>query len=202
MSRITGIATAFILLCLGACATQAPVPEDRFYRLPMAGGQLKKGQALARVLVAGPLQARGIYNERAMLYIRGEQPLEVLRYHYHYWLQSPSQLVQEHMLSYLRNTGMANEVVAYGTHLKHDYQVSGRLLRFERLINRDGVSVIARIEFTLEKSGRPVLIRTYEHTLRVANDSMHATADAMGHALEQIYRQLVTDIRATVPGGA
>ena len=145
--------------------------------------------------MVGPLQARGIYNERAILYIEDVRPLEVLRYHYHYWLQNPTQLIQENLLAYLRNTGLATNAVPYGIRVRHDYQLSGRLLRFERLIRKDGIFVIARIEFIVEKSGRLVFSHIYEQTERAANDEMHATADAMGHALEKIYQQLYRDIR-------
>ena len=68
-------------------------------------------------------------------------------------------------------------------------------MRFERLINKDGVYVIARIEFTLEKSGRPIFTRVYENTQKVTGVSIHATVEFMGKVLENIYQQLLADIK-------
>ena len=191
------VASLFVVM-LYACSSQPQVPEDRFYRLPAADSNKQFPSPEVKLFMVGPILARGIYNERAILYINSEQPLEVMRYHYHYWLQSPAQLIQENLVYYLRGTGIAREVVSFGTGFRSDYTVRGRLLRFERLINKDGVSVVAGIEFTLEKSGKPLFTHAYEATRKVPGDSIHATAQYMGQVLVDIYQRLLVDIKKTI----
>lgn len=187
-----------------SCTLPRTVPDDRFYRLPqLPPDKVLEKSIVSSVLAVAPLSAGGLYNERAILYIDQKRPLELRRYHYHHWVDSPNYLIQENLLAYLRAVKLAARVVRYQPGNRTAASVKGRLLRFERILNGPNVSVMVAIEFTfrdpLGGSGRR-WTKEYSASIQaeggqVEGGSVHATVQAFGTALQQIYESFVSDIK-------
>lgn len=194
-AALVGAATLLLAACVGG---QPPVPEDRFYRLPETDGSEHFAEALLNGTVGiARLSADGLHHERAVLYIESERPLEIRRHHYFYWSDSPPRLIQAHLLDYLRAVGVGERVVPYDPALRMDHVISGRLLRFERLLGAQGPAVAVSLELQLDArgDGGPARIGTYSVTRPVADGSVNAAVQGFGAALEEIYGRFVAELR-------
>lgn len=184
-----------------ACSIAPAIPEDHYYRLPSP----HRVEALAHPVIHGtvgvaPLHARGLYQERAILYVNGDSPLELHLYHYRFWTESPAHLIQDHVVEYLRKAGIADKVVRYEPGVSTDRLVSGSIDRFERLVGAHD-RVIVSLELRYGDADRlqpPEWTKTYTVTEPVQNRTVPAVATAFGAALDRVCQAFVRDL-ARVP---
>ena len=190
------------VIALGGCfgGSPASVPSDHYYRLP----QNKPVSVLPAPIIKGTLairkfQAHGLYHGRPLLYINSETPLEVHRYHYHHWTESPPQLIQENLLHYFRNKQLADEVTRFQPGRSTDYSVAGRIVQFERVVQNQRISVHVRLELELQSTQQqPVFHREYSAIIDVPDKQLHTTVSRYGTALQQIYEAFTQDIQAAL----
>ena len=177
----------FALLWLAACSTSPPVPVDRFYRLPTPQVNAE-GSAPTTKIRVGSFLAQGVYNERAILYIDEQYPLMVRRYHYHFWINSPADLVRDQLIAYLRKTETEKKITP-------EIEISGRVLRFERIISPQQIKVIAVLEVSTRATtpGAKDVTRVYIAEVPATSDKMNDTAVAFGRALDKIFVKVVSD---------
>lgn len=196
--RVTVLFTLALALLLGGCVGAGTVPEIRYYRLPVAHPMPLAQPLYSEPLAVPRLRASGLYHERAMLYYQPDQPLDLRLYHYHFWADAPALLIRDHLVDYLRAKRVATTVVRDQGDGTARVELYGRLVRFEREVSPDRIVVHVALEFTLE-TGKVVRLPTkrYEAEQAAADRTLHATAQAFGNALEQIYAQLIDDLRST-----
>ena len=92
-------------LLLGGCMgnSSVDIPRDHYYRLPAITSIIPQSTpSLAGTLEISAVQTSGMLHERAILFVREQQPLEVSPYHYYYWVNAPTSLIQQHLLDYLQ----------------------------------------------------------------------------------------------------
>lgn len=186
-------------LCAG-CMAQPAVPQDYYYRLP----EVHLGKPGDRKIIHGALavdlfQADGIYRERPILYIEEQRPLEVMQYHYRHWIQTPSQLIQDNLVDYLRLAKVADHVERYSGGAVPKVIVKGRLERFERLLQQDSSVAMVQMEIELRKTNRGDTVKrrkTYQSRVIAKGPTIHDSVLAFGEALEQIYTNLLSDLEA------
>ena len=193
--------TILLSFMLVACGSQPPVPEDRFYRLPDI--QHKQTDAkpisitLSKPVKLERIDTEGLYQERAILYIDNSYPLELRRYHYHHWLNTPADMVSEHFLSYLRSVLPTGKVGRYTAEPRvGNYRIGGKLLRFERIMNSGSPIASVTLELWLNTDDHTqVFTKEYSINEQAKDGSMHATAVAFGKALEQTYAYFIQDLK-------
>lgn len=191
-------AIALILLVLGACSTGAPVPEDRFYQLdpemPAVSPKvfLKGGLSIAHV-GADPLRGG-----RAILYRDLRRPLQLVRYHYEFWAGQPPRMVQRALQDALRRSGVIDRVESEGQRPHFHYELDVEVRRFESLIDKSRTRADVELEVVLRtaSTGVPVWTKIYREQSDARPRDMHALADAMQQALEQIFERLIGDLKA------
>ncbi len=191
------LSTLLLALLLAGCVGTGTVPETRYYRLPTP-----RPAALAQPLFDQPLgiprlQASGLYHERPLLYFLTDSPLDLRPYHYHFWSDAPALLIRDHLTDYLLAAHVAPDVVRYPNEARAPLQLYGRLVRFEREVSAERILVHVALEFTLETGDVAKLpTKRYAVQLEATDRTLHATVAAFGSALEQIYAQLIDDLRA------
>lgn len=192
---------ALLCLPLMGCVGAGAVPEQRFYRLPEPRPAAVSAPLFTTPLFTTPLgiprlRASGLYHERAILYFDPQTPLSLRPYHYHFWHDSPTIMIRDHLAAYLRNAGAATEIVRFQDEGQAGQQLHGRLIRFEREVMESRMVVHIALELSLE-AGREVLMPPRRYALRreVADRSLHSTVTAFGEGLETIYAQLLADLR-------
>lgn len=191
---------SFIFLCnivllLNACGSAAPVPEDKFFRLDMTHITQQRNIFDGNVAVQR-FKADGLHNGRAMLYTDSKQPLQLKQYHYHHWLDAPSLLIQEHLISYLRKTNAAPLVIEEQPGIQSDYLISGRIIAFEQVNDAKGVRADVKLELQVTKRGArmPILVKEYSQSIQTADTSLHTIASSLSTGLTNIYAKFLDDI--------
>jgi len=184
------IISAVFLLMLSACGSQPPVPVNKYYHFPEPVVDAKEAinRSIKSVLVRRPI-VNGIYNERAILNSQLSKPLEINRYHYHLWVQSPSLTVQDSLVKYLSMSNVA-EVVDRKNRIKDSVIIDSRILRFEQIKSNVESYALVRLAFTVNKAGK-FAIYEYEGKVKAKSLSMHSLVVAFGHAMDKVTAQLV-----------
>jgi ABC-type uncharacterized transport system auxiliary subunit len=194
---------AVLALLVVACSPVPPVPEDRFYRLATVH---PAGRLPAPVLRGGLsvdyVQADPLRSGRSVLYSDSRSPLQLRRYHYEFWVDQPPRLLRRALASYLREAGVADQVVAVDEHPGTAYSLRLRLLKFEQVLNKAGAGVSVAVEATLARSPDAIAwTRVYERSRASASARMDDTASAMQAALGEVFAQLEADLVSS-RGGA
>ena len=187
---IIGLIVITALVWLVGCSTQPPVPVTQYYHLPKAISDKKARPKLYDAIVVRRPIANGIYNERAILFAQSAKPLELSRHHYHYWSQAPIYLVQDYLLEFLRQTGVAGQVKTHG---RADVTLTITIKRFERLLSSKGDQVLIELEIVSE-SKKGSIIKVYHQTAPASGSGVYAAVQAFGLTMRKIALQLLDDL--------
>lgn len=180
-----------MILMLTACSSPAPAPQDHFYRLPSPEAatdiMLTEG-----VLLVEPLRASGLVRERSLVYVKSEDSVELERYNYHLWDESPSYMLQHHLADYLRRSDSAGTVTTAHA-LQADTVISGDLNQFMQIHAKNGDKVVVGLELRLEQAGHdaPVFQQLYTEYEAVKGSGMTAVVKAFNRALNRIYHDFL-----------
>lgn len=189
---LAALCLGWALLGLGCVGAPPDLPEDRFYRLPAPAPHSAAARYAGTIAVALP-ESDGLHSERALLYSQHDRPLEILRHHYFYWTESPPRLLQDFLVQYLRRAGVADQVVGAGVASGKALRLESRLLRFERHIGGARPQVLVELElgWRSRAGARPRAV--YRVLAPAADDSIYATVQAYGLALDQILAAFVQE---------
>ena len=95
---------------LTACSLGgAPVPQDHYYKLPQLVISPLEEPRFKQLLIK-PVKATGLYHDRAILYIEQEKPLELQRYHYNFWSETPANLLHNALYQGLSSSGLSQKI--------------------------------------------------------------------------------------------
>ena len=181
---------------LSACGiTGKPIPQDHFYRLPQANIDAAKSSSLESLQLVA-VTADGLYNERNLLYVDASRPLEISRYHYHYWLESPLTLIAKFMSEALQSSRVAAQFSGPGDKPGAQARMLIQIVHFERIIEANSISVKVSLKVSVDNQGNKSdsWQKLYNHDQVVASNDMHDTARAFGEALNTIAQMLINDL--------
>jgi ABC-type uncharacterized transport system auxiliary subunit len=203
------LALAGLTGCLGSAP---PVPRDHYYRVLVApptqgdASRSASGQSASRpgatgimfpgVLSVAPLEADGLLRERPLLYSATGRAHEMQQHDYHYWMDPPPKMLQAQLVDYRRASGLAEAVVTPDLRVRPDYEITGRLRRFERLLGGGPTRVVAEVELAMVETGRNQLlvVETYNAEVAAADDSVEASVLALDQALARIFERFLADV--------
>lgn len=188
--------TATVLI-LAACATGSPVPEDRFYQLePTTPEHVFSSPVLQGGLEIDDTEADPLRSGRAVLYSEKARPLQLKRYHYAFWVDQPPRLVHGKLVQYLRDSGIADRIKDSTQRDITGYRLKTQVLKFEQLRGGPAPEVIIELEASLEELPAGQVLWTSVYSQRHTSDGgdMHATAEAMQTALDQLLQDLSRDL--------
>ncbi len=190
-----------LALSLGGCmgGSSVSIPSDHYYRLPpVTSVKPLPTPALAGILEVSAVQANGMLHERAVLFVREQQPLEVSPYHYYYWVNTPASLLQQHLLDYLRHKNLATGQHRYRADTAADFRLETQLLHFERYIQKNTAEARVELELVLRDNHnqKVLLSKRYQQRVKASSMEMADTAHAFGSALQAIYTQFAADVIA------
>jgi ABC-type uncharacterized transport system auxiliary subunit len=195
MKRLLILLAAWAVL--GGCGGSPPVPTDHYYRLPAP-----QVSGAATDLAPGPIYverflADGVLTERAIAYTQDADATEVRQHHYHHWVDSPTRLVRDHLIDWLR-ADRAAPLVSAAPDVDAELSLFGKIRRFEIVHGRGSGEVVVELEFRVEKRDRdtPLLIERYTERVPLRSDSIGTAVDGFGAALSAIYARLSGDIRS------
>lgn len=193
------VSLLLVFLFMFGCATPAPVPVDRFYRLPEAPGSEVAADLAASVIVVGRFSAHGIHRERAIVFSASADAVELQQHRYHYWSDSPTRMLRDHLLDFLRASSAAPAVSIEPTR-SADLRLSARIRRLDRVIADGRQAVFVKLDFEIvtDNSMVPILVKSYSRHSAVSEQSVQAAVAEFGAALVDIYQELARDINANL----
>jgi len=191
-------------LGLGGCASQAPLPDDNYYRIaaliPAATSDidLAAKPPINGLLMVEELDSDALHGERALLYSADPKHRQLRQDHYNYWSDAPPRLIQSLLVERLRAAGLARQTVRYSSELLADTVLSGRVQRFEQLIDGEQARVIVAVELQLLAPGatRPEQLSDYREELDLTDTSTAAAVSGFEQALNRIIDRFIRDIVA------
>lgn len=181
------ILAIFVVLLLTACASPAPAPQDHFYRLETTAAGTNTSLTDG-VLLVEPIKVNGLIRGRALVYAESGDSVELERYHYHLWHESPAYMLQNHLADYLRSSGSAGTVTTAHT-LPADAVITGNLHQFMHIRTDGTEQVLVRLELRLRYPGDsdPAFQKLYTEYEPVKGRDMTAVVKAFSRALNRIY---------------
>ena len=184
-----GIVTRIFLLILSvsfltACGLGGvSAPQDHYYKLPALNISAQSAPRFEQ-LVIKPVKATGLYHDRAILYIEQEKPLELKRYHYNFWSETPANLLHNALYQGLSSSALSQNISRDIKVTRPDYIIDSRVVRFERVIHSGDVTVQVSLDISV-RSGHD---ESDQWTKR------YSSAEAFGQAVQDICEQLISDL--------
>ena len=185
-----------LLTALGGCMSAKEIPQDHYYQLPSHTTSLPQDRLCQGVLGVAHPQVAGLLNERALLTIDGQRPLEIVPARYHFWQETPASLVQHDLVWYLSKRGVAGQVIFYQPGQSVNTLLLPRILALVSQHDGSRYRVLVRIKFTVTKetTGTPLFRKVYEKQHVALGPGSEQQVAAFGAALVEIYEQLITDL--------
>jgi len=191
------ISAIILLLVLAACAAQAPVPQDKYYRLQaiLASAPLT-APILPGVLEVERFTADGLTAGRPIVYVDSSDPNQLREYHYHFWTQAPTVMLRDELVTYLRQAGIAGNVVSPEMRLEPDHVLSGRIRMLEQVIGaQKGTAMELEIALRNPRDGKLLFLKTYRHEVEQSAIGVAAAVDSLNEALNIIYADVLADLK-------
>jgi len=173
----------------------ASVPQDHYYKLPALEISAQPETRFEQ-LVIKPVKATGLYHDRAILYIEQDKPLELKRYHYNFWSETPANLLHNALYQGLSSSALAKNISRDIKVSRPDYVIDSRVVRFERVIDSGKVTIQVALDISV-RSGHDVTdqwTKRYSSQQLLTTTSMHPSAEAFGQAVQDICEQLISDL--------
>jgi ABC-type uncharacterized transport system auxiliary subunit len=188
-------AAAFLVVGLAGCMSAPPIPDESFYRLPTP--EVSPGRPVNAVVAVDEFRSDGLHGERALVYSTDSKHIALRQYRYDFWADPPPRLLRDYLVAYLRKADVARVVNRYDPSAPADYVVSGKIWRFEQLIDGDRSEVAVRLEIQVDRngSGRPLLLREYRAVASAATPAPKDAAAGFEQALSQVASRFVADLR-------
>ncbi|MGR9106854.1 MAG: ABC-type transport auxiliary lipoprotein family protein [Gammaproteobacteria bacterium] len=188
----------FCLLWAAICACQSgPAPRETYYQLaPRVPQEALHPKSCGTILV-GRFATQGFAGGRPIVFREREDSLEIQRYHYHLWSETPAAMFQNAILRSLRATGLARYVVTPAERAAADWIVSGNILRIEHYPNSTPARVEIEAEFgIIAANTRHILsMKRYLETEPAASRRVEDAVSAFNTALERIVARFQMDAR-------
>ena len=189
-------------LALGGCFGSQPVPAEKFYRLSSPG--ITAGTAAAPAedhnamptIALEPIDARGVYVERALLYRAPAMDAPLQQYPYSSWAEPPDTMLEDLLLKGLRDEFGTAHVLTEDRHRVAAIRVSMRLRALEQI--RDGSSAQARFAATysaVDRNGATLFLFDWDRQAPAAGPSPQEFVSALNGLVAEADRTLVDRLR-------
>lgn len=194
--RSARLSTVLLGTALLAGCSQAPVPQDQFYRLEMAKPAAPSAVSRRGTIEVARFVADGVTARRAIVFSQSDRPNQLQPHHYHFWTEPPPILLQNQLVTYLRAAKSAERVVTPALRVEPEFIVAGSIRQFEQVRGNPG-GVVVELELSLKERRTERLLHheTYRVEAPTTNPSPPAAAAALSRSISEIFSQFAADIR-------
>ena len=194
------------LLLAGCFGSQPTTPAEKFYRLPAitvpATTAPMATTATTAMYALEPVDARGVYVERSLLYCSSAAGSPLQQYPYASWAEPPDVMLQDQLLGALRNALGVSQVLAPGQRRVPAVRVSMRLRAMEQI--RDGSSAQAHFaaRYTaVDGNGAVLFVLDWDRQAPAGGASPLEFVNALAGLIGQADQELIERLH-TAAGGA
>jgi len=187
------VVTIMLTACFGGGSS---IPDDHYYRLPELTGKKLTKPILTGTLSVKRVITHGIYGERALIYTDKNSTIKLNRYHYHHWEKSPSKLIQDNLVQYLKTVGVAHQVISQSHNTNENYLLETELITMHREVTQQGYSASISMDIRLyNKSNNSIYInKRYHSKISTTSNKIVDTIESYGKGLHHIYDELISDL--------
>jgi len=180
---------------LFACAS-GPAPRDHYYRLTVGVPTALDQPAVKGTVEVGRVRVESISQGRRIVYRETASPGEITQHAYHHWTDPPNVMLQDQLVTYLREAGAASRVVTPAVYVESDYRIGGRLIRFERVLGASGVVVVIELELVLtrDSDNELLVLETYRDERTAGGPGVAESVEAFEAATTSIFERFLADI--------
>ena len=184
-----------VLLTVSCGLPGGEIPADHYYRLPDAQAE-KLSTPVVENLLFNPVRVEGLYHERSILYVEQSAPLEIKRYHYHYWVETPAKLVQKYIHSYLYQSNISRHILANVSDVRPDIETDMTITQFERIVDQGNDQIVVNLKVSVKnnKDSNKGFTKDYTSKVEVGAGTMYATVEGFGVALNDIMTNFINDL--------
>lgn len=182
MKNISAATIAVLVVVFSGCTTSLPQPE--FYSLssemPLEVMPSKKLGGTVRIL---NFTAAAPFSEPFIAYRSDPYRLHYDRFRR--WVGPPSELVQELVIDYLRESGLCEAFVTSDGALEAEYKLRGRVREFYELDAQEGMWAVCKLELCLsDRGGNSVISHVTRNKVEATRDKdLTGLAKAMSKAV-------------------
>ncbi len=197
MRRLVSIIGPIIAACwalTGCLGSTENVPPDHYYRITVnEPDQPAPSVAFPGVLSIATFDGDGLVRGRPVLFTTGGLKGTLRQHNYHYWVDSPSRLLQGQLATYLKNSALAETVVTPEMRVRADYELVGKILRLERVLGSGPPRVAVELELSVVRLRDHTLVstNTFSSEVNCVDDSVGAAITAMNQAVGKIFNDFV-----------
>ncbi len=197
MRRLVSIIGPIIAACwalTGCVGSTGTVPPDHYYRITVnQPDQPAPSVAFPGVLSIATFDGDGLVRGRPVLFTTGGLQGTLRQHNYHYWVDSPSRLLQGQLAAYLKNSALAETVVTPAMRVRADYELIGKIIRLERVLGGGPPRVSVKLELSVVRLGDHTLVstNTFSSEINCVDDSVGAAITAMNQAVGKIFNDFV-----------
>jgi ABC-type uncharacterized transport system auxiliary subunit len=197
MRAFKALALLPVVALLAGCFGSAPaVPKEQYFRLIASAPAEQAGKRIKGGIEIAPFSGEGVMSERPLLFT-ADNGRKLEQRNYAYWTDAPPQMLRDQLVSYLRQAGVADNVVPSELRIETAYTVRGTIKRLEQLIG-DKVGAVISLEFAvIEKSNdRLVLSKVYTSEKPISGEKIDDAAAALNDGLDEIFAAFAHDLAA------
>jgi ABC-type uncharacterized transport system auxiliary subunit len=195
MASFRPLALLPILLVLAGCfGAPPPVPKEQYFRLIAAAPADQAPKKISGGIEIAPFSGEGVMTERPLLFTAdGGRKLE--QRNYAYWTDAPPQMLRDQLVNYLRQAGIADNVVPSELRVESAYVVRGTIRRLEQLVGSSTGAVISLELSVLEnRSDRLLLSKIYTAEKPTSGQDIDAAVVSLNDGLDEIFAAFVSDM--------
>ena len=197
MNNYKKILITTVCLMSFACSGPQTIPSDKFYRLNISGPETAGEYLINGKLSVAKFSADALHSERALVYTRSDMNLALNQYHYHYWIDAPTSMIQHELAIFLKKSKIAPLIFTSDITSDYDYQLKGNILRFERIADTNEVDIEIEVNFIRKDTGDLLLSKRYRETIKAGDNELTTTVHYMGIGVTSIFNEIVRDISNT-----
>jgi uncharacterized lipoprotein YmbA len=190
---------AWVLVSLlSGCGGAPAVPDFTYFRLPRWQPLPPSAAPLSRApVVVEAFSADGLYADQALIYALDAGAQQLRQYHYQLWTDPPTRILQRRLIAQLREAGVSPLVTDAMPASQSAIRIKGIILRFDRVPGATGGhSAVVALKLRADAvDGRPLIDDYYRAEIPAADDSLKASVDAFGTALDAIYAEFHAALR-------
>jgi cholesterol transport system auxiliary component len=177
-----------------ACQS-GPAPREAYYRLEPEIQQFAPDPLACGTILVGRFETRGFAGGRAIVFRDQDNSLEIQRYHYHLWSETPALMIQDAIARSLRAAGLARYVITPVERANADWIVSGRLIRMDHYPNATPgrVEIETEIGMVAANTRGTLFLKRYLETEPAASNGIDDAVRAFNTALERMLTRFQHD---------
>ncbi len=193
------------VVALGACGTAPPVPETQYHQLPLPVTDRATAVPIIAQIVVLPFKADDLRQDRAIVYSPAAPHLTLQQSHYHFWVDPPPRLLQQHLADWLRVHGIAGKVTAADhTPAGSGIWLRGRIVRMEHEVGSGEPRVHVAIDLQAGQAGEDAARLQHRFEVLqpvVVGASVEAVVQAFADSFDKVWNDVARELRAGIITG-